>query len=138
MFYCRSIVPCSPHFLYVSFLSISDQAFFGFLCPLTIVTKRGRNLSFECHSLGGVIDLRGELHVKRKKMFEVTNLGGELVWYTLILIYFEMCIFVLRSHAMIEIDIIVVYFASIVNKSFLELIYLTCQCFPYGNLMLLV
>ena len=53
--------------------------FFGFLCPLTIVTKRGRNLSFECHSSWGVIDLGGELHVIGKKIFDVTNLGGELV-----------------------------------------------------------
>ena len=52
---------------------------FGFLCPLTIVSKMGRNLRIECHSSGGVIDLGGELHVKGKKVFDVTNLGGELV-----------------------------------------------------------
>ena len=54
--------------LYVSFMFVSDQ-FFGFLCPLTIVSKRTRNLRFECHSLGGVIDLGGKLHVKGKKIF---------------------------------------------------------------------
>ena len=52
---------------------------FGFLCPLTIVSKRGRNLRFECLSSGRVIDLGGELHVKGKNVFDVTNLGGELV-----------------------------------------------------------
>ena len=58
---------------------------FGFLCPLTIVSKRGRNLRIECLSskgvidLGGIIDLGGELHVKGKKVFNVTNLEGELV-----------------------------------------------------------
>ena len=52
---------------------------FGFLYPLTIVSKRRRNLRIECLSSGGVIDLRGELHVKRKKVFNATNLGGELV-----------------------------------------------------------
>ena len=53
--------------------------FFFFLCSLTIVSKRGRNLRIECHSLGGVIDLREELHVKGKNVFDVTNLGGELI-----------------------------------------------------------
>ena len=64
-FSCRSMVLCS--------------LFFFFLCPLTIVSKRGRNLRIECHSSGGVIDLGGELHVKGKNVFDVTNLGGELV-----------------------------------------------------------
>ena len=120
-FSCRSMVPCSPCFLYVSFLSISGHFFFffGFLCPLTIVTKRGRNLSFECHSSRGVIDLGGELHVIGKKIFEVTNLGGELVWYTLI--YFEMCIFVLRSYVMIEIFLLFILLALWI-KIFLSLV----------------
>ena len=39
----------------------------------------GRNLRIECHSLGGAKDLAGELHVKGKNVFDVTNLGGELV-----------------------------------------------------------
>ena len=52
---------------------------FGLLFPLTIVSKRGRNLRIECYSSGEVIDLGGELHVKGKKVFDVTNLGGELV-----------------------------------------------------------
>ena len=86
-FSCRSIVPCSPHSLYISFLSVFGEVFFGLLCPLTIMSKRGRILRIECHSSGGVIDLGGELHVKGKKVFDVTNLGGKLVWYTLILIY---------------------------------------------------
>ena len=64
-FSCRSMVPCSLSFF--------------FLCPLTIVSKRGRNLRIECHSSRGVIDLGGELHVKGKNVFDVTNLGGELV-----------------------------------------------------------
>ena len=72
------MVSCSPRSLYVSFLFVSIMSF-GFLCPLTIVSKRGRNLRVECHSSGGVIDLGGELHVKGKNVFDVTNLGGELV-----------------------------------------------------------
>ena len=59
------------------FLSLVKS--FGLLCPLTIVSKRGKILRIECHSLGGVIDLGQELHVKEKKFFDVTNLGGELV-----------------------------------------------------------
>ena len=72
------MVPCSPHSLYVSFLFVSVMSF-GLLCPLTIVSKRGRNLRIEYHSSGEVIDLGGELHVKGKNVFDVTNLGGELV-----------------------------------------------------------
>ena len=55
-FSCRSMVPCSPRALYVSFLFVSSQ-FFGFLGPLTIVSKSGRNLRIECHSSRGVINL---------------------------------------------------------------------------------
>ena len=77
-FFCKSMVPCSPRSLYVSFLFVFVMSF-GFLCPLTIVSKRGRNLRIECLSSGGVIDLGGELHVKGKNVFYVTNLGGELV-----------------------------------------------------------
>ena len=77
-FSCRSMVPCSPRSLYVSFLFVSIMSF-GFLCPLTIVSKRGRNLRIECLSSRGVIDLRGELHVKGKNVYDVTNLRGELV-----------------------------------------------------------
>ena len=72
------MVPSSPCSLYVSFLFVSVKSF-GFLCPLTIVSKRGRNLRIECHSSRGVIDLGGELHVKGKNVFDVANLGGELV-----------------------------------------------------------
>ena len=64
---------------FLSFFCLSPVMSFGFLCPLTIVSKRGRNLRIECHSSGGVIDLGGELHVKGKSVFIVTNLGGELV-----------------------------------------------------------
>ena len=60
------------------FFSVFGQVFWPFM-PLTIISKRGRNLIIECHSSGGVIDLWGELHVKGKKVFDVTNLGGELV-----------------------------------------------------------
>ena len=48
-------------------------------CGFVMDFQRGRNLSFECHSLGGVIDLGGELHVKGKNVFNVTSLEGELV-----------------------------------------------------------
>ena len=47
--------------------------------PFDNRVRKGRNLRIECHSLGGVIDLGGELHVKGKNVFYVTNLGGELV-----------------------------------------------------------
>ena len=77
-FSCRPMVPCSPHSLSVSFLFVSVMSF-DFLCPLTIVSKRRRNLRTECLSSGGVINLGGELHVKGKNVFDVTNLGGELV-----------------------------------------------------------
>ena len=72
--------------------------FLGFLCHLTIVSKRGRNLRFECHSSRGTIDLDRELHVKGKKIFDATNVGRELIWYTLILIYFVFCIFWFCNH----------------------------------------
>ena len=73
-FFCKSMVPCSPRSLYVSFLFVFVMSF-GLLCPLTFVSKMGRNLRIECLSLEGVIDLGGELHVKGKKVFDVTNLG---------------------------------------------------------------
>ena len=57
-FSCRSMAPCSPCSLYVYFLIVSVMSF-GFLCPLTIMSKRGRNLRIECHSSWGVIDLGG-------------------------------------------------------------------------------
>ena len=63
----------------MSVFCLSLVTFFGYLCPVTIVLKRGRNLRIECLSLGGVIDLGGELYVKGKEFFDVTNLGGELV-----------------------------------------------------------
>ena len=63
----------------MSVFCLSPVKSFGFLFPLTIVSKRGTNLIIECHSSGGVIGLGGELHVKGKKVFDVTNLGGELV-----------------------------------------------------------
>ena len=63
----------------MSVFYLSLVTFFGYLCPVTIVLKRGRNLRIECLSLGGVIDLGEELHVKGKIFFYVTNLGGELV-----------------------------------------------------------
>ena len=77
-FSCKYMVPSSPCSLYVSFLFVSVKSF-GFLCHLTIVSKRGRNLRIECHSSRGVIDLGGELHAKGKNVFDVANLGGELV-----------------------------------------------------------
>ena len=36
--------------------------------------------------------------LKGRKFFDVTNLGGELVWYTLILIYFVLRIFWFCNH----------------------------------------
>ena len=43
------------------------------------MSKKWRILRIECHSLRGVADLGGELHVKGKNVFDVTNLEGELV-----------------------------------------------------------
>ena len=75
-FSCRPMVPCSPRSLYVCFLSVSGQAFWLFM---PFESKRGRNLRIECLSSERVIDLGGELHVKGKNVFDVTNLGRELV-----------------------------------------------------------
>ena len=76
-FSCRSmVVLLVPS---ISVFSLSPVKFFGLLCHLTIVSKRGRILRIECLSSRGVIDLGRELHVKWKKVFDVTNLGGELV-----------------------------------------------------------
>ena len=43
------------------------------------MSKRGKILRIEFLSSEGVIDLGGELHVKGKKVFDVTNLGAESV-----------------------------------------------------------
>ena len=76
-FSCRSmVVLLVPS---ISVFCLSPVKFFGLLCHLTIVSKRGRNLRFECHSSGGVIDLDRELHVKGKKIFYATNVGRELI-----------------------------------------------------------
>ena len=66
-FSCKSMVPCSPHSFYICFLFVSSQ-FFGFLGPLTIVSKRGRNLRIECHSSRAVINL-GENFMLKGKFF---------------------------------------------------------------------
>ena len=63
----------------ISVFCLSLVKFFGLLCPLTIMSKKGRILRIECHSSGGVKNVGGELHVKGKKVFDVTNFGGELV-----------------------------------------------------------
>ena len=60
------LVPLVPSMLV---FCLSPIKFFGFLCHLTIVSKRGRNLGFECQSSGEVIDLWGELHIKGKEIF---------------------------------------------------------------------
>ena len=58
--------------LFMSVFCSSLVKFFSFLCPLTIVSKSGRNLRTKCHSSREVIDLREELHVKGKKFFYLT------------------------------------------------------------------
>ena len=92
------MVPCSPHSLYISFLSISSKVFWLFT-PFDNRVKKGEKFENWMSFLRGIIDL-GELHVKGKKVFDVTNLGRELVWYTLILIYyfFVLCIFWFCNH----------------------------------------
>ena len=83
LWFLALLVPSVSVFFFFFCLSLIKSS--DFLCPLTIVSKRGRNLRIECLSsegvidLGGIIDLGGELHVKGKKVFVVTNLGGELV-----------------------------------------------------------
>ena len=41
-FSCRSIVPCSPHSLYINFLSVSSQVFWPFI-PFDNHVKKGDN-----------------------------------------------------------------------------------------------
>ena len=133
----------------MSFFCLSPVKSFGFLCPLTIVSKRGRNLRFECLSSGRVIDLGGELHVKGKNVFDVTNLGGELVWYTLILIYFCCVSFgfvTIYIHHVLFLYLMMMYvfhslshmccFFSLFIHMFL--VFLTCCYFPHGTLMCFV
>ena len=72
------MVPCSPYSLYFSFLSVLGKVFWLFM-PFDNRVKKGKILRIECHYSEGVIDLGGELHVKGKKVFDVTNFGGELV-----------------------------------------------------------
>ena len=48
--------------------------------PFDNRVKKGEKFENDVrHSSGGVIELGGELHVKGKNVFDVTNLGGELV-----------------------------------------------------------
>ena len=148
-FSCRSMVPCSPHSLYISFLS-SPVRSFGFWCPLTIVLKMGRNLRIECLSSGEVIDLGGELHVKWKNVFDVANLGGELVWHTLILIYILCCVsfgfvtiyihhglflYLMMMYVFHSLSHMCCFFSLFIH---VFLVYLTCYYFPHGTLMCFV
>ena len=79
------------------FLSVSGQVFWLSM-PFNNCVKNGENFANWMSFLKERIDLGGELHVKGKKFFYLTNLGGELVWYTLILIYFVLCIFWFCNH----------------------------------------
>ena len=128
-FLYRSMVPCSLCSLYVSFLSISDQVFWLSM-PFDNRVKRGEKLEIWMPFLRGSNKFwgGGEFHVRGKKIFDVTNLGGELVWYTLIMIYSEMCIFVLHSHAMIEIFLLFIPLALWI-KVFLSLFILLVNVF---------
>ena len=149
-FSCRSIVPCSPRSLYISFLFVSGQVFLAFYALWQLCQKVGDFFRIECHSSWGVIDLRGELHVKGKKVFDVTNLEGELVWYTLILIYIFCCVsfgFVtIYIHHVLFLYLMMIYvfyslshmccFFSLFIHMFL--FYLTCHNFPHGTLMCFV
>ena len=134
----------------ISLFCLSPVKIFGLLCPLTIVSKRGRILRIDCHSSGGVIDLGGELHIKGKKGFYVTNLRGELVWYTLILLYILYCVsfgFVtFYIHNVLFLYLMMMYvfhslshmccFFSLFIHMFL--VYLTYHYFPHGTLMYFV
>ena len=134
--FCRSMVPCFPCSLYVNFLFVSGQVFLAFYVLWQSCQKGGRNLRFACHFLRGVIDLGGELHVKKKKIFWCNNLRGRvslLVWYTLILIYFVLCIFwfcnYLRTSCVVSIyddDVCVSLFIS--HMLFLFSLYTHVSC----------
>ena len=141
------LVHCSPCSLYVSFC-LSLVKFFGFLCPLTIVSKWGEIWDLNV-ILKERIDLGGELHVKGKKFFYLTNLGGELVWYTLILIYFCCVSFgfvTIYIHHVLFLYLMMMYvfhslshmccFFSLFLHMFL--VFLTCCYFPHGTLMCFV
>ena len=129
----------------ISIFCLSSVMPFGFLCPLTIMSKRGRNLRIERHSSGGIIDLGGELHVKGNNVFDVTNLGGELVWYTLILIlccvslgfvtiyiHHVLFLYLMMMYVFHSLSYICCFFSLFI---LMFLVYLTCHYFPHGTLM---
>ena len=134
----------------ISIFYLSPVRSFGFWCPLTIVLKMGRNLRIECLSSRGVIDLGGELHVKWNNVFDVTNLGGELVWYTLILIYILCCVsfgfvtiyihhglflYLMMMYVFHSLSHMCCFFSLFIH---VFLVYLTCYYFPHDTLMCFV
>ena len=149
-FSSRSIVPCSPCSLYISFLFVSGQVFLAFYALWQLCQKVGDFFRIECHSSEGVIDLRGELQVNGKKVFDVTNLGGELVWYTLILIYIFCCVsfgfvtiyihhvlflYLMMTYVFYSLSHMCCFFSLFIH---MFLFYLTCHNFPHGTLMCFV
>ena len=134
----------------MSVFCLSPVMSFGFLCPLTILSERGRNLKIECHSSGGVIDLGEELHVKGKRVFVVTNLGRVSLIHIDIDIFFLYCVsfgFVtIYIHHVLFLYLMMMYvfhslshmccFFSLFIHMFL--VYLTCHYFPHGTLMCFV
>ena len=63
---------CVHSILFLFFLQFYGSLFSSFpLCQFSVylLSKRGRNLRIECLSLGGIIDLGGELHVKREESY---------------------------------------------------------------------
>ena len=134
----------------MSVFCLSPVMSFGFLCPLTIVSKRGRNLRIECHSSGGVIELGGELHAKGKKVFVVIKLGRVSLIHIDIDIFFLCCVsfgFVtIYIHHVLFLNLMMMYvFHSLSHMccSFslfihIFLVYLTCHYFPHDTLMCFV
>ena len=66
-FSCRSMVPCSPCFLYVSFLSISGQIFFWLSMPFNNRDKKGEKFEFWMSFLRGSNRSRGRTSCYREE-----------------------------------------------------------------------
>ena len=104
------------------------------------MSKKWRILRIECHSLRGVVDLGGELHVKRRV---------SLIHIDIDIFFFVLCIFWFYNHlhtscvvSILNDDVLfhslshMCCFFSLFIHMFL--VYFTCHYFPHGTLMCFV